>query len=404
MKIQKQRLWQHIQDLGNIGKQADGSITRLAFSDEDEAGAKLVQRWMKEAGMQVHVDACGNIIATLQGTEPTLSPIVCGSHIDSVPCGGMFDGCVGVLAGIEAVQTMIEHSLQPLRTIHIIAFRDEEGVRFGYGMVGSKAITGVLDPSAFKVMDAKGESLAQAMEHCGYQPQAYQSCRLYPHAYIELHIEQASVLEQQGVPVGIVEGIAGLRRYTITISGISNHAGAQPMDQRADPVPAMCAWITKITSLAQTHPNSVATIGSITTSPGACNIICDHVSFSLDIRSLYDSTLDAIEKEMRAFEAGFPKDIQVTWKLEQSLPPCLCDPTLQAQAEAICQTQHIPMRKLMSGAGHDAMNFKDCCPCALLFVRSQKGASHKKEEYTTPQDCAIGCELLYQMLRQQSQA
>lgn len=403
MKIQSKRLWQHIQVLGQIGQNKDGSVTRLAFTDEDEQAALQIRNWMEEAGLEVSVDACGNIIGKLEGSQPELPPLVCGSHFDTVSQGGMFDGCLGVLAGIEALQTMTEEGYQPRRTILVIGFRDEEGNRFGYGMVGSKSVAGIFQPEGLQAMDEDEHTLQQIMNQRGYTPQDYISCRLHPYAYFELHIEQASVLEEQNVPVGIVEGISALHRYTITVYGKSGHAGAIPMAQRCDPVPVMCQWITGITELAKEYPSTVATIGSIQTTPGVCNTICDHASFSLDIRSLKNETLEEILGKMRAREEHLPAGIRIEWKLEQILTSCICEEAFQTDIEQICQEEEIPAVHLVSGAGHDCMNFKGVCPTSMIFVRSADGASHKKEEYSTSSDCAAGCQILYRMLAKHSQ-
>lgn len=402
MKIQSERLWQHIQLLGQTGRNKDGSITRLAFTDEDEQAARQIRTWMEEAGLKVSVDACGNIIGKLEGSQPELAPLICGSHFDTVSQGGMFDGCLGVLAGIEALQTMVEEGYQPKRTIQVMGFRDEEGNRFGYGMVGSKSVAGIFRPEGLEATDEDGRTLRQVMEQRGYRPQEYISCYIQPHAYFELHIEQAGVLEEKNVPLGIVEGISVLHRYTITVCGKSGHAGAIPMAQRCDPVPVMSQWITRITELAKQYPSTVATIGSIRTVPGVCNTICDRVVFSLDIRSLRDETLEEIIEKMHEMEENLPDGISIDWKQEQILTACICDEKFQADIEKMCQEEQIPAVRLVSGAGHDCMNFRGVCPAAMIFVRSADGASHKKEEYSTPSDCGDGCQILYRMLLKHS--
>ena len=361
MRINEKRLWNHIQTLGQIGKAEDGSVTRLSFTKEDEAAAFQLTEWMREAGLHVTIDACGNIIGTLKGAEPNLPPVVCGSHFDTVKEGGIFDGCLGVLTGIEVLQTIREAGIQPQRSIMVIGFRDEEGNRFGYGMIGSRSICGKVEKDGLLSVDHKGITLAQAMTQAGYHPACYATCQLSSlEAFYEVHIEQADVLAAQNLSVGIVEGIAGLVRYTVTIYGRSAHAGATPMHRRHDPVTAMSRWILHMTQLAQ-QPHTVAPIGEIHTYPGACNIICDRVSFSLDLRSLDDAVI---------------------------------------QLEVCCKTLQLPILRLASGAGHDCMNFQGICPTAMIFVRSQhEGASHSKEEYSTQKDCADGCQLLLEAFR-----
>lgn len=403
MKINEKRLWNHIQKLGQIGKASDGSVTRFPFTKEDEAAAVQLKKWMQDAGLCVAADACGNIIGTLKGADPALPPVVCGSHFDTVKEGGIFDGCLGVLAGIEVLQTIREAGMQPQRSLMVIGFRDEEGNRFGYGMIGSRSICGKVDADGLQTLDQDGITLAQAMKQAGYHPEQYAACRITPlKAYYEVHIEQADVLAAQGLSVGIVEGIAGLVRYTITIHGRSAHAGATPMHRRHDPVTAMSRWILRMTELAQQQPHTVATIGEIHTYPGACNIICDHVSFSLDLRSLDDSIRSHILHTMKEFEKTLEREqgVRVERCLKQQLPAAMCDEQLKQELESCCETLQLPILRLASGAGHDCMNFQDVCPMAMIFVRSQhEGASHCKEEYSTQKDCADGCQLLLEALR-----
>lgn len=403
MKINEERLWRHIQELGQIGCSADGSVTRFPFTKEDEAAAELLKGWMQEAGLCVHVDACGNIIGTIPGKNEKLAPVICGSHFDTVKEGGIFDGCLGVLAGIEVLQTIQEAGIQPKRPLKVIGFRDEEGNRFGYGMIGSRSVCGNVDAAGLQSEDHDGITLAQAMQEAGYHPQRYISCRIAPlAAYYELHIEQADVLYAHDCPVGIVEGIAGLVRYTVTISGRSAHAGATPMQRRHDPVTAMARWITQITQLASQYPHTVATIGEIHTLPGACNIICDHVRFSLDLRSLDDLVIVRLLDAMQEFEKRLEKEqgIQVQRRLEQKLNASLCDESLKQELKQCCEQLGLQTMQLASGAGHDCMNFRDICPTAMIFVRSQhEGASHCREEYSTKEDCRDGCQLLLEALR-----
>ena len=403
MRINEKRLWNHIQTLGQIGKAEDGSVTRLSFTKEDEAAAFQLTEWMREAGLHVTIDACGNIIGTLKGAEPNLPPVVCGSHFDTVKEGGIFDGCLGVLTGIEVLQTIREAGVQPQRSIMVIGFRDEEGNRFGYGMIGSRSICGKVEKDGLLSVDHKGITLAQAMTQAGYHPACYVTCQLSSlEAFYEVHIEQADVLAAQNLSVGIVEGIAGLVRYTVTIYGRSAHAGATPMHRRHDPVTAMSRWILHMTKLAQQQPHTVATIGEIHTYPGACNIICDRVSFSLDLRSLDDAVIQQILDVMQEFEEMLEQEqgVRIERRLEQQLPAAICDEGLKQELEVCGKTLQLPILRLASGAGHDCMNFQGICPTAMIFVRSQhEGASHCKEEYSTQKDCADGCQLLLEAFR-----
>lgn len=404
--INASRLWQHIEELGSIGRNEDGSITRFPFTKEDQMAQTLIGRYMEEAGLVVQTDAAGNLIGSW--TEPGCEkkpPVLTGSHYDTVLHGGRFDGTLGVLGAIEAVQTMKEAGVRPAYPIRVIGFKDEEGNRFGYGMIGSKSICGIVSEEGLDSADQDGISLRQAMTAYGLQPEQVQTCRIAPvKAMLELHIEQGKVLEKHHKQIGIVDGIAGLVRYRIVIHGESGHAGATPMTDRKDPVVAMSRWILKVTQLAAGRESCVATVGSVQTVPGTCNIIADHVEFTLDLRSIHETDIreimEQMQEESRTMEKTF--GVQITGHLEQQLAPVLCDDSIKDTVQQICAVHGIPHMHLMSGAGHDSMNFKDVCPVGMIFVPSKDGYSHRKEEFTSEADCAAGAQVLMEVLMQQS--
>lgn len=402
--INADRLWQHIEELGCIGRQADGSITRFPFTREDRKAQTLIGRYMKEAGLTVQTDAAGNLIGrwTEAGCEEK-APVLTGSHYDTVLNGGRFDGTLGVLGAIEAVQTMKEAGIRPKRPICVIGFKDEEGNRFGYGMIGSKSVCGIAREEGLQSADQDGISLREAMTGYGLKPEQIGSCRIAPvKAMLELHIEQGKVLENHKKQIGIVDGIAGLVRYRIEIAGESGHAGATPMTDRKDPVVAMSRWILKVTALAESRPSCVATVGSIRTFPGTCNIIADHVEFTLDLRSIHETDIREIMEQMQAESRMLEQElgVQIACYLEQQLAPVLCDDSIKAALQQICAAHDIPHMHLMSGAGHDSMNFKEVCPVGMIFVPSKGGYSHRKEEFTSKADCAVGAQVLMELLTQ----
>lgn len=403
MKIDKERLWNHLMELKEIGKNSDGSVTRFPFTNEDKQAQEQIVEWMSNAGLNVHIDYVGNIIGTLQGSDETLPAIMCGSHYDSVKNGGAFDGCLGVLAGIEVLQTLIENKIQPKRSIQVVGFKDEEGNRFPYGMVGSKSICATFGKEGFSSQDESGISLYDAMSSFGLQPDRYRECQLHPFMFLEIHIEQARLLEDRDKAIGIVQGIAGLSRFTISIHGECAHAGATPMAYRHDPVVAMSEWILHISELSKQYQGMVATIGSIQTNPGVCNVICDHVTYTLDLRSLKDEDRKQVMEVIKSFnkELEIKHGVSITMIEEQCLVSCLCDEILQDTLKSICIEKNIPYEELVSGAGHDCMNFKDICKVAMIFVRSKAGYSHRKEEFSSKEDCALGAEILYEFLLKQ---
>lgn len=405
-KINSERLWQHIETLGRIGQNEDGSVTRFPFTKADKEAAGLLGQYMEEAGLSVETDAAGNLIGRWeeQGQEKT-SPVLTGSHYDTVLRGGKFDGTLGVLGAIEAVQTMKEAGMHPQYPICVIGFKDEEGNRFGYGMIGSKSICGIVKEEGLLSEDQEGISLCQAMKDYGLSPEQLSACRIDGiRCMLELHIEQGKVLEHHKKQIGIVDGIAGLVRYRMEFHGESGHAGATPMTDRKDPVVAMSRWILKVTELAGKKESCVATVGSIRTFPGTCNIIADHTECTLDLRSIHETDLQDIMAGMQKEEETLQKAYGVTVirHLEQQLPTAPCDAQIKNSLEKICEDAHIPYMHLMSGAGHDSMNFRGICPVGMIFVPSEGGYSHRKEEFTCKADCAAGAQVLMEVLMQQS--
>ncbi len=401
MDINGDRLWSDIQELGRIGCNPDGSITRLSFTPQDRQAQDWLEARMADAGLLVREDAAGNLIGELSGSCPEKSCIICGSHYDTVPGGGRFDGTLGILSALEAVRRIREQGITTKRTIRLAAFKDEEGSRFGYGMVGSKAVCGMVDPAGLSSRDKDGITLEQAMTDYGCRPGELSSCRMEDAgAYLELHIEQGKVLENHGASIGIVSGIAGLVRYTVEIRGESGHAGATPMKARKDPVPAMCQWIGRVTELAEQRDSCVATVGSIAAWPGARNVICGRVVFSLDLRSIHEEDLRDIMDEMERYGAELSglRGIRISLHQDLEIPPCRCHEPYREAIRHICRTEGYSFIELMSGAGHDCMNFKNTCPTAMIFVPSRGGLSHRKEESTSREDCACGAKVLLGLL------
>lgn len=402
MKVNQDRLWEHLQTLAAIGRNPDGSITRLPFTKQDQEAQDLIRTYMQQAGLSVEIDPVGNVIGKWMDQTMTGKPVVTGSHYDSVIQGGMFDGCLGILGAIEAITVLKESGYKPNRPIYCIGFKDEEGNRFGYGMIGSKAINGLVSDEDLLSKDEKGISLQQAMVDFQLEPSLYKQCQKTDFlAMIELHIEQGKVLEQKHKQIGIVTGIAGLSRYTITIYGESGHAGATQMKGRMDPMIPACELVLRIQKKASMLKDCVATVGKLETSPGACNIICDHVMLSLDVRSIDPANIDCIIDDVKAFLNQIP--FQSTLEHEQSLNCAPCSQSIQEQIIEVCQSNDLSFMSLMSGAGHDAMNFYEHCPIGMIFVESHKGYSHRKEEYTSPISCAQGTLVLAQMLQRLGQ-
>lgn len=400
MKINSDRLWNRLYELGKFGVDEQGGITRWPYTEADMEAKNWLINEMKKAGLTVKEDYVGNIIGIYNPMNSYEAPVLSGSHYDTVKNGGIFDGCLGILSALEAAETFKENHVELKRPFYVIAYKDEEGDRFRHGMIGSKAITGKLVEDDLKVLDEDRISISEAMKVYGYDPDKAFECKIDPiHASVELHIEQGKVLEQNHCNVGIVEGIPYHKTYEITIRGCSGHAGATPMIDRTDPVLAMSEWIQKITELTSSYPNTVATIGIINTYPGSVNVICDHVTFTLDIRSLKLEIIEQCLMEIKETEYELnTKGFIIEYVLKHYLVGVDCDEEHKKLLDRIMTEKNIAHMHLVSGAGHDSQNFKDVCPCSMIFVRSKDGYSHRKEEYSSKNDCTYGAEVLMTMI------
>lgn len=400
MKINSDRLWNRLHELGKIGVDEYGGITRWPFTEVDMEAKNWLIKEMKNAGLMVKEDYVGNIIGIYNPMGSTQAPVLSGSHYDTVRNGGIFDGCLGILSALETAEVFKENHVKLKRPFYVIAYKDEEGNRFRHGMIGSKAITGKLVEEDLRVIDEDEISISQAMKVYGYEPERAFECKIDPiHASVELHIEQGKVLEKNDCNVGIVEGIPYHKTYEITIRGCSGHAGATPMKERIDPVLAMTKWIQKITELTSNYSNTVATVGIIKTFPGSINVICDYVTFTLDIRSLKLEILERCFNDMEEIENELKsKGFTIEHVLKHYLVGIDCDEEHKNLLDKIMTEKNISHMRLVSGAGHDSQNFKDVCPCSMIFVRSKDGLSHRKEEFSSKDDCAYGAEVLMTMI------
>ncbi|WP_420768619.1 Zn-dependent hydrolase [Parageobacillus thermoglucosidasius] len=398
--INGDRLWNRLLELGTIGKQPSGGITRLSFTKEERAAKEKVASYMKEAGLAVYEDAVGNLIGRKEGKEKDAPAVLVGSHIDSVYNGGMFDGPLGVLAAVEVLQTMNERGVKTKHPIEVVAFTDEEGARFSYGMIGSRGMAGTLSEEELVHQDKHGISLAAAMEEAGLDPGKIGKAARRKgsvKAYVELHIEQGRVLEQANLPVGIVTGIAGLIWAKLTVKGKAEHAGATPMPIRRDPLVAAAQIIQVIEQEAKKTGTTVGTVGQMQVFPGGINIIPERVEFSLDLRDLDAAVRDSVFLSIieRAKQIGNERNVDVAVELLQKMPPVLCSELVQNAAKEACRQLGFDVFTLPSGASHDGVQLAGLCPIGMIFVRSKDGVSHSPEEWSSKEDCAAGANVLY---------
>ena len=394
------RLWKRLQELAEIGKHEEGGVARLSFTPEERAAKDLVASYMRGAGLAVREDAVGNLFGRREGRDPDAPAVLIGSHVDSVRNGGDFDGPLGVLGGIEVIQTMDEGGVETERPVEVVAFTDEEGARFSLGMIGSRALTGELSQEDLRHEDQNGVSIAEAMRSAGLDPATIGETARPAHtlaAYLELHIEQGRVLEGEGLPVGVVTGIAGPVWLRITLSGEAGHAGTTPMGARRDALAAAAEVVGIVEEEAAATGSTVGTVGQIGARPGGINIIPGRVELSLDLRDIDEAARDGVEGRIRgrAGEACGRRGIGLEFEEIQRLAPAPCSGEIRAAIAAACEGEGIGPFSLPSGAGHDGMHVARLCPMGMIFVRSRDGVSHNPKEWSSPEDCEAGCKVLY---------
>jgi len=394
------RLWKRLSELAEIGRQEEGGVARLSFTEEERAAKDLVASYMEEAGLAVREDAAGNLFGRREGRDPEAPAVLVGSHVDSVLNGGDFDGPLGVLGGIEVLQTMDEEGVEMGRPVEVVAFTDEEGARFSLGMIGSRALTGTLLQEDLRHEDRNGVSIEQAMRNAGLDPgKVGEAARPADSlaAYLELHIEQGKVLEGEDLPVGVVTGIAGPVWLRLSFAGEAGHAGTTPMGARRDALAAAAEVVGAIEEEASDTGSTVGTVGQIEAGPGGINIIPGRVDLSLDLRDIDEAVRDRAEGRIRgrAGEVCNRRGIDLSFEELQRLPPAPCSEEIRATIAAACEKEGIRPHPLPSGAGHDGMHVAERCPMGMIFVRSKDGVSHNPKEWSSREDCEVGCKVLY---------
>ena len=384
----------------------DGGLTRVAFSKECRAAAEAVIAWMTEAGMEARLDAVGNVVGRYEGETPGLPCLMMGSHLDSVRDAGKYDGPLGVLVPLACVEALHEAGLRLPFAIEIVGFVDEEGVRFKSTLLGSRAIAGTFEDTALDATDDDGVSVAQAIRDFGLDPAAIPSAARKGedvHAYVEFHIEQGPVLEDEDLPVGVVTAISGQTRLIATIEGTAGHAGTVPMMLRRDALAAAAECVSAVERYCRNGPPGlVGTIGDLTVSPGVSNIIAGSTRFSLDIRSPVDAerraAVSSIEGAMQEIvdRRGLGLSVETTFDSDS----CGCAPWLMDQLGAAIQAESLPVRRLPSGAGHDGMAMIALTDIAMLFMRCEGGISHNPLEAVSHDDVGTGLRVMQRFIEQ----
>lgn len=374
----------------------EGGLYRGYLTPAYTAAQDALAGWMEKAGMTVRRDAAANLIGRYEGDLPGTPALLIGSHLDSVRDGGRYDGPLGIMLGVEAVATLHQSGKRLPFPIEVIAFGDEEGSRFPAAMLTSRAVAGTLAPSALDIADAAGVSLAQA----GVSLSDYLSAARTPGttlAYLEAHIEQGPVLEAEGRAVGTVTGIAAQLRYQAVVKGVAGHAGTSSMPLRRDALAGAAEMILAIETIARADASDlVATVGRIEALPGAPNVIAGEVRFSIDIRSGDEARRDRAAEAILDALATIAdcRDLDVAIQRVHDLPASPCDPALMDLMDAAIADAGHPVRRLVSGAGHDAMVMAALCPTAMLFIRCRHGISHNPAEHVDPADADVTLQVM----------
>jgi N-carbamoyl-L-amino-acid hydrolase len=385
---------------------ADGTaVTRIVFSADDLRARAWLKELVTEEGFEVREDAVGNIFIRWPGIEQNLPAVATGSHTDAIPHAGMYDGTVGVLGGLEAIRALKRSGLRPRRAIELVMFTSEEPTRFGIGCLGSRLLSGTLDPNRADALQDKDEVALSAVRTAAGFRGSLSSARLPPnhyHAWIELHIEQGPLLEREGIPIGIVTSIAAPAGYRFTIAGFGGHAGALLMPDRKD---ALCAAAELILSvekhtLATGAIDTVATVGTCDVYPGAVNSVPSRVVLQLDIRDTDPNRREAVMQAVRrdCEELRQRRKVTITEELVNADAPAQSSPHTVQVLEDICNQQGIAYKKMVSRAYHDSLFMAQLAPIAMIFIPCRNGVSHRPDEYAKPEDIALGTRVLAQTL------
>jgi beta-ureidopropionase / N-carbamoyl-L-amino-acid hydrolase len=401
LTINGKRLWDSLMELARIGATEKGGVCRLALTDLDRQGRELVTHWAREAGLTITVDRIGNVFMRRNGRNNALAPVVTGSHIDTQPTGGKFDGNFGVLAGMEVVRTLNERGIVTEAPIEVVFWTNEEGSRFVPVMMGSGVFAGAFSlESAYTAKDTQGKSVREELEKIGYagpqQPGQHPIA-----AYFETHIEQGPVLEAAGKTIGVVTGVLGLRWYDCTVIGMESHAGPTPMAIRKDALQVATAIMQQVVAIALAHaPHGRGTVGAVEVFPNSRNVIPGRVKFSVDLRYVDNEGLDAMDRELRGFISDTVRSSGLSIALEvvSQFKPCVFDPACVSAVERAAASLGYSHMPAVSGAGHDAVHVAKVAPAAMIFIPCKDGISHNEIEDAKPEHLEAGCNVLLQAM------
>ncbi|WP_188369291.1 Zn-dependent hydrolase [Muriicola marianensis] len=398
--VDQDRLEDTIYMLAKRGMMENGETNRVAFSDADLQGRAYIISLMQVSGLEVSVDYAGNIIGKRKGNNPDLPPIGFGSHIDMVPNGGNYDGCVGSLAAIEVVRTLNEAGIQTEHPLEVFIFSNEEG-----GVMGSRALVGDLKEEALGVVNSTGYTMREGINRLGGNADLIAEVERPEGslaAFLELHIEQGGILHREGIDIGVVEGIVGIKWWDVKVSGFANHAGTTPMDMRQDALLASAQFILAVNEeTLKMDGKQVGTVGRIQALPGAPNVIPGEVQMSLEIRDLSVENMEELFKSIEERATSISRETGTTFSftpIDATSAPALTDPGIRQIIATASEELGLSTKNMQSGAGHDAQDMARITPVGMIFVPSVNGISHSPKEYTSPEDMANGANVLLRTL------
>lgn len=397
LRVNAQRIGDHLRALSKFGTNPQGGVSRVAYSEADLQGRAYAIALMKDAGLTVHIDDAGNIVGARPGNDPTLKPLLLGSHIDSVPMGGNYDGDVGSLSAIEVAQVLKERQIALRHPLEVILFQNEEG-----GTIGSQALGEGLTNSQLDLVSQSGETIREGTRLLGGNPGRIAAARRQPGSiagYFELHIEQGGRLEREKIDIGVVEGIVGILHSEVTVEGFANHAGATPMDQRHDAMLSAARFIEKVNQVVTSLPGAqVGTVGWLKAEPGAYNVIPGKVVVGLEVRDLSEEKFIGLFHRIQSEAEGLGKLNQTRFSFTEPVivHPSLTDSGMRKLINDTARSFGFSTKSMPSGAGHDAQEIARIGPVGMIFIPSIGGISHAPKEFSRPQDIENGANVLLQ--------
>jgi N-carbamoyl-L-amino-acid hydrolase len=400
MRVNRERLERHIAGLAEFGKTDEGGVHRVAYSQEDLQSRVYIAKLISEAGLEVRVDEAGNIIGRREGTDSTLPPILFGSHTDTVPHGGKYDGAVGVLSAIECAQVLLENSIKTRHPLEVVVFTDEEG-----GLVGSRAMNGSLTSEALDEVSHSGKKVREGIVALGGDPDLLDNVRRKKgeiKAFLEIHIEQGRVLEDKDLDIGVVEGIVGISWWDVTVEGFPNHAGTTPMNVRQDALLAAAQFVLAVNRIVTSVPGSqVGTVGRIHAEPGAPNVIPGKVVMSLELRDLSAEKIFLLFEQIEKEAASIAESTKTSFffdPIDAMAIPAPTDPAIREKIVESARELGLSTQFMPSGAGHDAQDMAKIAPTGMIFIPSVGGISHSPREFSKIEDVVNGANVLLQTI------